>query len=312
MNILVDGGEGHVLTQRITPYLNKIGHSIVKYPSNYDIHLAFVRFSCNSNVPRIVRIDGIYYDTDINYNNRNSGISMSHSSAKGIIYQSDFSRMMCERYLSPRKKDTIYSIIHNGIDPMWCGESVEHKAFNIVVSAKWRRHKRLLETINIFLKFNKIIPNSNLLILGKLHDNKEIKHSNIKYFGHLDYIQMKDVFKYSDVSMHLSKKDSCPNTVVETIGAGIPTITTNSCGGAVEMCKLTEGCIIVDGDGSYLDTDPCRPYSDEYNKLSKEVEDNLIEALLKIEKDKRRVIVPEQLTAEYTANKYVELIKSCM
>ena len=83
---------------------------------------------------------------------------------------------------------------------------------------------------------------------------------------------MKDVFRLSDVSIQLSKKDSCPNSVVETIGAGIPTITTNTCGGATEMCNLTAGCMVVDGDGLYEDTEPCKPYSDSYNIVSEKLE----------------------------------------
>lgn len=312
MKILIDNFEGHICFKRIEPYWKKNNIITTLIDQNSDAHLGNVRFTKNINKPKILRLDSVYYDTDTNFNIRNSDIGRSHSIADGIIYQSEFSKMMCERYLTRRKGNAKYSVIHNGINSMWCGQPIKHDGFNIVVSAKWRRHKRLKETIDLFLKFNKIVPYSKLFILGKLHDNKEIKNPNIKYFGHLDHIQMKDVFRLADVSIHLSKKDSCPNSVVETIGAGIPTITTNTCGGATEMCNLTTGCIVVDGDGIYEDTNPCKPYSDDYNKLSNKLENNLILALLEIEKDRRRVILPEQLTAEYTAKKYLELIEGVM
>lgn len=309
MNIFADNAIGHVLISRIIPYLNKNGYNLTEKNNGCDRHLAFVRFGINTKIPKILRLDGIYYDSDTPFQNRNSAISSSHSIADGIIYQSEYSKRLCEALLSKRKKSTKTYVIYNGIEPNWCGNPVEHDGVNIVVTSKWRRHKRLKETIELFLEFNKIVPNSKLHIFGRLHDNKEVKHPNIKYYGQVDRNKFIDIFRIGDMAIHLSKRDSCPNSVVEYISAGIPVITTNNCGGSTEMCKITNGCIIVDGDGSYDDLSPVPHYGEKWNILSENVRIDLLEAMKKIAEDKRRVILPYELTAEYSAKKYIDAIE---
>ena len=67
--------------------------------------------------------------------------------------------IMCEKFLSPRRTKN-YDIVYNGIDPNWAGSFIEHEGINIVTSAKWRRFKRLKEIIDLFLGFQKTVPNS--------------------------------------------------------------------------------------------------------------------------------------------------------
>jgi glycosyltransferase involved in cell wall biosynthesis len=215
---------------------------------------------------------------------------------------------MCEKYLSPRKKEAKPFVIYNGIDKDWCGEFVEHEGTNIIVTAKWRRHKRLQETIQLFLKHYKKYPHTHLHIFGLLHQNVPVKHQNIHYYGHVDRKDFMGHHAMADFTIHLSKKDACPNSVVEAIGAGIPVITTNACGGSTEMCAMTGGCIICDGDENTIE--PCKPYTDAYNVMPPVLEENLLGAMETIEKDKYCVELPKELTAEYVAEKYFEVFKS--
>ena len=290
------------------PYWEAARHILSDTPKGCDVQLSLIRIEKNNRLPIVLRIDGIYYDLDTNYKARNASISISNSAADGVVYQSNYSKELCDRFLSPRKKGSIYKVVYNGIDPVWSGERKGHDGINVVVISKWRRLKRLKEIIDLFLEFLKIVPDSTLHVLGKLHDNKPVKHTKIIYYGMVDRSVVGNILTTADFSLHLCKRDSCPNSVVETISAGVPVITTNKCGGATEVCSMTEGCIVCDGD---FDNDfkPEYPYRDSYNILTPELYNNLLQSMLTISKDKRSVKLPKQLTAKYMAESYIDVMK---
>ena len=301
---------GHVVVKRMTPVWEKVGHVLRKKPKGCDVQLSFIRINeKKTSLPKVVRIDGVYYDLDSRYDDRNQTIGTAHSRADGIIYQSRLARTMGEKYLKPRKADAVSAIIYNGVAEDWCGEYVRHKGFNIVVSAKWRRHKRLAETIAVFLKCLPSMPGAMLHIFGMLYDNRVVKHCSIRYYGMVSRKSlMKGIFARSDLFIHLSKKDCCPNAVVEAIGAGIPVVTTKACGGAAEMCRITPGCVVCESEKESYD--PCRPYSDAYNRLSKGLRRTLTRSILQVYEDRRRVRQPGELSIEYMAGRYIDMMKS--
>jgi len=305
-----DNAIGHVVTSRMMPVWQKGGHGVRRKAKGSEVQLSFVRIQDKkSKIPKVLRIDGVYYDLDSAYKGRNEAIGSSHARADGVIYQSKYAEVMSARYLKPaRKPGSLSTIIYNGISKNWCGEHAEHEGFNIVVSAKWRRHKRLAETIDVFLRCLHAMPDAVLHVFGMLYDNKKVKHPNIKYYGMVNRkSRMKGVFVYSDLSIHLSKKDCCPNSVVEAIGAGIPVITTNACGGAAEMCRMTPGCLVCESDDESYE--PCHPYRDGYNKMRKTVKKELIELILQVYEDRRRVQQPKRLGIGYMAKHYVSFMK---
>jgi glycosyltransferase involved in cell wall biosynthesis len=308
MKIYIDNGRDHVVVRRMIPYWIQNDCKVVNEISGADIHLSFVLFHRNSSLPKIHRVDGIYYNTQTNYKSWNAPIIRAHSMADGIIYQSEFSQIMVPLYMEDRKPNSKTKVIYNGIDEGWVGPHEEENTFNIVVSAIWRRHKRLKEIIELFLEFIKS-HNAFLHILGKLEANAVYQHPKICYHGYISYDKMVTVFKKANLSIHLSKKDSCPNTVVEAIGAGVPVITTNACGGATDMAEATKGCVVCFGDGNYDDISPAPYYADDYNKLSDESQRKILEAMDTIYKDRRRVKMPEFLTARYMANEYLNFMK---
>lgn len=306
MIILLDNRDKHVLIRRMTKYFKRFGHSLTLDRTKCDVQLSQIKISKKSGKAIVLRLDGIYYNLADRYKQKNKAITVAHGRADAIIYQSYFSKKMCESYL--RKRITnLWTVIYNGIKENWCGEFVKHKGINIISSAKWRRHKRLKETIEIFLGYLKYFPKAKLHILGKLNNNRPVKHPNIIYHGMVNYRKMAGIYQSGDMFIHLSKKDSCPNAVVEAIGAGMPVITTNACGGSTEMCKLTEGCIICKGDSNTIK--PCFPYSDPYNKLPPKLKKNLINAMVKISKDKRRVVLPDELNIKNTTKKYIDILE---
>lgn len=310
MNIYGDNISGHVLMERVTPYLNKQGHRVYTAPQGCNVQLSFVRTGWRGNLPIVQRIDGIYSDQATDYNGRNAAISSTHSIAHGVIYQSDYSRRLCEMMLTPRNKSAKVSVIYNGIEPDWCGSHIDQDRVDIVILGKHRRHKRLKEIVDIFIKYNKVVENSVLHVFGLMHDNKPVNHPCIKYYGHVARDKMFGVLRTARFSLHLSKRDSCPNSVLETISAGIPVITTSECGGATEMAAMTPGCVICPGDFDTMG--PYYPYRDESNVITPELEHNILDAMMAITEDRRRVELPEQLTAKYCADAYIKIMESVL
>lgn len=309
MKIFIDGSIRSAVNRMFKVWKN-LGHNIVKKYENADIQLSSVKIIKKSKVPIILRLDGIYYNQDDNYRRRNSIISRSHNKADAIIYQSNISKKMCEKYLSKRKTK-IFKIIHNGIDPSDWNNPLEHSDINIVSCGKWRRPKRLQEIIKIFIKYLKYHPDAKLHIIGPMNRGSYIiKHPRIIYYGNINYNKMKKIYSNMDIYLHLCKKDSCPSTVIESIASGIPVITTNLCGGATEICRLTKGCdIIYEGVESL---EPDYIYRDVYNKLPLETEKNIIKNMIKITKNKTRVVLPEILTIESVAKQYLEVMKEIL
>jgi len=160
------------------------------------------------------------------------------------------------------------------------------------------------------LDFQKIVPNSKLHILGKLHENTVIKHPNIIYYGMVDFKKMSDIYKTGDMFIHLAKNDACPKTVTEALGVGMPVITTEACGGATEMSLLTDGCIVCKGDK--ITMEPDYVYRDEWNVLSSTLQKRILKGMIQIANDKRRVILPEELHIETTAKKYLKVMENCL
>lgn len=308
MKIFREHVEKHIVVQRMEPYWNFAGHITSNNPKECDVQLSLIRTKKNHGLPVVLRIDGIYYNLDENYKTRNLAISTSNAQADAVVYQSNYSKQLCEKFLNPRKPTAVCKVIYNGVDPNWCGERKEHEGINIVVISKWRRLKRLKEIIELFLEFEKIVPSSTLHILGKLHDNKPVKHTKIIYYEMVDRNVVGNILNIADFSLHLCKRDSCPNSVVETIAAGVSVITTNKCGGATEMCSMTEGCIVCDGDFDN-DFQPDYPYRDSYNLLTPELYNNILQSMIMISKDKRSVKLPKQLTAEYMADSYIDVME---
>jgi len=152
------------------------------------------------------------------------------------------------------------------------------------------------------------MPGAVLHIFGMLYDNKKIEHSSIKYHGMVSRKSlMKNIFARSDLSIHLSKRDCCPNAVVEAIGAGIPVVTTNACGGAAEMCRMTSGCLVCESDKESYD--PCYPYRDDYNRMGKGLKRELIRSILQVYEDRRRVKQPKELSIEHMAERYIDMMR---
>ena len=310
MKVFIDGTLRGAVT-RLIPFWKKMGVKIVDKLKFGDVQLAIVRISQRGlpKVPICLRLDGVYYDKDksIDFERRNSSIARSHKIADAVIYQSNMAKAMAEKYLGKRngKYD---KIIYNGVEDGW-NNPIKHKNVNIMCTNKWRRIKRLPEIISIFNEFRNYYPEAKLHVIGPFRKGAyEIKNTNVIYYGQQNHSEMRKIYRKGDFFLHLCKKDSCPSTVVEAIASGMPVVTTNSCGGATEMCNMTGGCVVVDGEEENLEPDYI--YGEEYNYLAKDIRNDIVLEMVKIIKEKRRVELPVELTARFVAAQYKRVFKA--
>lgn len=308
LKIFIDGSRRRAIS-RMFPYWEKAGCKIVDNPKLGDVQLSVVRIYSKTNLPTLLRIDGIYYDKAENFLIRNIPINESHIQADAIVYQSELSKLMCEKFLGERTT-SFFEVIHNGVcESNWKRPARSPgKSVNIFSCAKWRRIKRLPELIKIFQLFLQKYPNAKLHIIGPMAKGaEEITSSNVVYYGELNLEQIKELYHKADIHIHLCKKDSCPSNVPESIAAGVPVITTNLCGGAAEMCSLSPDCTIIYEGKQSLKADYI--YGEAYNEMPILVMKGMVEAMLIALQSKTEVVLPLELSIEYTAQKYLSMLR---
>lgn len=307
LRIFIDGSRRPAVSRMFSCW-EKLGHTVVDSNTQANIQLSVVRIYTKTKLPTLLRIDGVYYDKAEDFNKRNVSIGESHSQADVIVYQSETSKLMCERHLEKRTT-SFCSVIYNGVCGLrWVKARRDHEGINVISCAKWRRVKRLPEMIEIFQMFLQRFPQAKLHIIGPMAKGAEkIITDNVTYYDELESKQIKEIYTEGDVHLHLCKKDSCPSNVPESIAAGIPVVTTNLCGGAAEMCSLTPGCAVVNEGAQFLGPDYI--YQEAYNKIPIRAKESIVESMSHIVRNGISVELPPELSIEYTAKKYLNLLK---
>lgn len=203
------------------------------------------------------RLDGINYDllAEASEKHRANGDMLRGAKlAQGVIFQSRFSKRLFEDILGYKPPKQI--IIHNGtnldIFKRGNGEEIRHRlnipddAFVFVTSAKWRIHKRLKSIVTSFAEFRQRHPDLKtfLLVIGE-HENLNVE--NVIFLQRIDNRLLPLYYSAANVYLFYSWLDNCPNSVVEAISCGLPTICTNQ-GGTHELVEMSHGGIVVDAD----------------------------------------------------------------
>ncbi len=234
---------------RLFKALQEMGCSVTNnFNVAHDASLHIVKLK-NGKGKRIVRLDGCYHNTAMPFAARNKEISKHIHKADGIIYQSNFSKQLCDKYLGTFKGPTC--VIPNGCDPSFYAniKPEKLKCKNCYLTAsRWRPHKRLKDIIESFLLAN--IPDSCLYIAGDLGKSKFSKSdrkkyftlSNIEYLGKINQNSLARYLKACKGFIHLCWFDNCPNAVVEALCAGIPVIS-NNVGGTPEIVQPGGGIV---------------------------------------------------------------------
>lgn len=246
-------GKGFFL-QGLVPELEKIAVNVIfDKAQDHDIVFENIRIKNKTTKPIVIRFDGVYHDSAIDYESKNSSMREAAKKASQIICQSDFGKSMVMNYLDADSKKI--SIIHNGSNPNaeWSMPELKHK-HNFIAVAVWRPHKRLRETILSFLIAD--IPDSVLRVFGKFGSGMD--DSIKKYAGDkvifMDQVSDRSVLighmRAATAMIHLCWFDCCPNSVVEAINQQCPVVCSNQ-GGTHELVSPSGG-YVLDLDDEYF------------------------------------------------------------
>ena len=242
----------HWFGRKLANHLRDNGHQINLDPSLCQVQLSIVMASQkHDGLPIIQRLDGIYYDTDKNYNEMNQPIKSTYDIADAVVFQSEWSKRLVESMFGPAKSSVI---IHNGadiktiqnttpatglesFDKVWCCAS----SWNYGDGTP-RNIKRLEENIRYFQEHS---GEKDVLCVAGHSTMKSPDPMKIIFLGELDIPALYSLYRASDIFLHLGRFDNCPNVVADARAAGCHIIC-SSLGGTVEIAGI--GATVIEED----------------------------------------------------------------
>jgi len=245
VNLGSTSGPNH-FGKKLKTKLIKMGHECSLETPSPDVQLSFIETHMATPVaPMVLRLDGIYFDTDSDFVAKNKNILRSYRAAAGIIFQSEFSKELIFKFFG---EHTNYDVIHNGADieyintiPVMDNE-LTNKYDNVwSCASSWyysdnpkapRVFKRLQQNIEFFQQYGG--PNDCLVIAGFVPREHAVDDHRVIYAGRLNIEQLFSLYKTSKYFIHLSSPDSCPNVVVDARASGCK-IVCSSVGGTREV-----------------------------------------------------------------------------
>jgi len=231
VNLNSSNGPNSFANKLVSPIINS-GHTFVS-SQEANISLCFIESPVQKlSIPRIQRLDGIYYNTRFEYEIQNKNIKRTYDNSDGVIYQSHYGKKLITTFFGDHPNGTI---IHNGADlksikasPLMKNDVEGRRIWSC--AASWRPHKRLSENIRYFLEHK---SEKDILIIAG-NTPQIIKDPNIYYMGNLTQKQLYSLYGASEFFLHLGFLDCCPNVVVDARACGAKVICTTS-GGTQEV-----------------------------------------------------------------------------
>lgn len=230
-----------------------------------DIQLSFIASSYKV-APIVQRLDGIYFNSDQDYQSLNTPICETFHAASAVIYQSDFNKKLTDKWFGEHENG---NVIHNGtcldviskIQPM---QNPVLDKFSDVWScaSSWRPHKRLSENVRYFLES---APTDACLVIAGQNPDFQAKNDRVLYAGELQWQDLISLFKRSSKFLHLSWLDHCPNVVIDAQASGCSVVCSSS-GGTHEI--VNENGTIIEED--LWDLSPIRLYNPPKMDFSRE------------------------------------------
>ena len=253
---------------KLLPHLKSLGHSFTT-PESADVALCFIESHAPTlPCPRVLRLDGIYFNEAQNYEMQNRNIKRTYEESEGVVFQSDFCKELIVRYFGDPKNSII---IRNGADTRAIDRIVpmSKESYDNVwcCASSWRPHKRLTENIRYFREHKG--SNDILIVAGEVPDKERVEDPSIIYFGNLNQVQLYSLYKASKYFLHLAWLDHCPNVVVDARACGSHIIC-SSAGGTKEIAGLNSTII----QEEEWDFKPTMLYTPPTMDFTKKIENN--------------------------------------
>jgi glycosyltransferase involved in cell wall biosynthesis len=267
MNILLDNvnlsstsGPNH-FGRKLKSRLDAMGHTCSPDVPRPDAQLSFIETHMSEPLaPMIVRLDGVYFDTESDFVSQNKNILRSYKLSSGAIFQSEYCRELIFKFFGEHENS---QIIHNGADLQFI-KSVQPMENELTAkfenvwtcASSWyynnnpntpRRWKRLKENVEFFQQY--AAPRDCLVVAGDVALPDRVQDSRVFYSGRLPTDDLFSLYKASKYFIHLASPDACPNVVVDARASGCRVIC-SSLGGAKEIAG-PDAMIVKEEDWDY-------------------------------------------------------------
>lgn len=151
-------------TRQLLTKLIKENNFIHSNQEDADIEFCLIQQVVQKKKPMALRLDGIYFNSEQNYNNQNLPIKFSYNNADAVIFQSEFNKLLTEKWFGKHHNSFV---VHNafleekGVDKTF---SELHKDVEIwSCASSWRPHKRLIENVRYYLENG---PKNSIFIIA--------------------------------------------------------------------------------------------------------------------------------------------------
>ena len=250
---------------------------------------SFSKFCKKKSIKSVLRVDGFFVpgdEIDLNYQHTekyqrwmNMRLKYDLEAFDHIIYQSHFSKEICDKYLYNRSYN--FSIISNGTDlelfkPY---EYSSNERLKIILVAKYYP-KHLDLALSVFKQILKHV-NADMTIVGPMRNDSEgvkdyveqssiLNHekSNVSFKSFVKSDELPKLLSSHDIFLHVKVGDWCPNAVIEAMSCGLPVVCP-SWGGTKEI--IGNAGISVDGPEWGVDKELIKGMGEAVLKISQDL-----------------------------------------
>ncbi len=244
-------GKG-LFVHRLIRALNKRDDvEYVNQPEQAQLQLHLIKIRNLVPTKNVLRLATAWHGRS-DYVKKNLPIRKSLARCDGVIYQSEYAKMICDHFLGPAKVS--HAIIFNGADVEGYAQVKPHpREFEtvFVASARWskRPFKRLNDIIRSFLLAD--IDGAGLIVLGGRADcgmsaaDKQFATDSkiVPRFGQMPADLLIPYLRSADAMVYLSPYEGCPNSVVEGLACRLPVLCTNI-GATPELVRACGGYVV--------------------------------------------------------------------
>ena len=249
-------------TRTLFSRLLKQDRVLITNQEEADVEFCLIQQQLPKVKPMVLRLDGIWFNSEQEYNKQNAPIKYSYNNANAVVFQSEFNKKLTEAWFGKHENSYVIhnaadSKIINSINRRFWDDKLGEDTDVWCCASNWRPHKRLRENVRYFLEF---APQDAILAIAGglgMDEAKELMSldKRIKVLGSLDYGSLLALYKKSSTFVHLSYLDHCPNVVVDAQASGCKIIC-SSTGGTHEV--VDNGVCVVEEE---WDMKPCKLYS---------------------------------------------------
>jgi len=256
-----DSGPNSFTRGLLEKIVNEYNASIAINRKNADVEFCLIESNIKKEIPRLTRLDGIYFNTSQDFNFLNDKIKDTYETSDAVIFQSNFNKDLIQSWFGDHKNG---HVIVNGADQEKIDKidkaDLSHTFGDRKIwmcASSWRPHKRLNENIRYF------IENSDnddvLLIAGKGASKNDflgyenVINKRVFYIGHTSWESLVSLYKRSSTFIHLAFLDHCPNVVVDAAASGCEIVCAGSGGTKEIYSKKMTVVEDIDWDFSPLD-----------------------------------------------------------